>query len=257
MSDPKAKSAGNVTAGTTASYQKNLPKIMTAINNMIQGNELAKLQSAELTAPRYNTLQTNLANQMATSVAQNDADILNTSGRQRAATATEIDKGINPEFYTARAAGLDSLLGQLKMLDLDKANPEAERLVNLENARSGNIGNPTDGTNAVKNALQFGDERLKRSAALTNALNTANNFMGASKASFDPFGRSTATANIGGGTSVNPSSFRDAGGDVVATGNNLLGQIFGYQNTAANINANRRDVLDRMNETTSSLPSVS
>jgi len=257
MSDPKASSAGHIAAGTTKSYQKNLPKIMQGINELIQGNELAKLQSAELTAPRYSTLNTQLANTMATSVADNDANILDTSGRRRAGIATEIDKGINPEFYQAREAGLDSLLGQLKMLDLDKANPEAERLVNLENQRSGNTGNPTDGTNAVKNALQFGDERLKRSAALTNALNTANNFMGASKASFDPFGRSTATANIGGGTSINPSSFRDAGGDVTSTANNLMGNIFGYQNTAANINANRRDVLDRLNETTSSLPSIS
>jgi hypothetical protein len=216
---------------------------------------LAQLQAAQLTAPGVNQLEADRYNTITRNQAATDADILGTIGRDRASIASEIDRGINPEFYQAREAGLDSILGQLKMLDLNNANPEAERLVNLENVRTGNLTTPSNETNTVKNALQFGDERLKRSAALSQALNTANNFLTSSRATFDPFGRSVTTSTTNNAVG-SPSAF-GSNSQTSNLGNDLLGNVFGTFNNAIGINAQRRDSLDRFNETMGSLPSYS
>lgn len=245
----KARAASAETGAVLQQYTHKLPGLMKVINSIIGPNELAKLSSAQATTGGYDKLLADSNDYASTRAATTDAHLLDTVGRQKAATATDIDKGINPEFYSAKAAGLDSILGQLKMLSLDKANPEAERLVNLENTRSGNIGNPTEGTNTVKNALQFGDERLKRSAALTGALNTANNFLTTSRATFNPFGVSMSTPS----STSSGSTFGAVGSGVQGTSNNLLGNMFGTANNQANLRAGQRDSLDRANETMSSL----
>lgn len=255
--DPRPQTTSGAGGNVASTYRASLPKILQAINDAIPASELAKLGAARQVVPGYTDLA-NETNRSATLANERTAtDALNTSGREKAGIATEIDKGINPEFYQAKPEILKSLLGQLSSLDLNKPNVEAERLVNAENVRSGNAGN-NSGTTGVSNALQFENEKLKRSAALTGALNNANAFMTGSRASFDPFGRSTVSdANNTSNTPNIQSTFQSIGDDTLGIGQGLLGGLFNYKNTEAGITAQRRDTLDRTNETMSSLPNYS
>lgn len=255
--DPRAQTTSGAGGNIASTFKSSLPKLLAAINAAIPASELAKLGAAQQVVPAYTQLA-NETNRSSTLAGERTAtDALNTTGREKASIATEIDKSINPEFYQAKPQILNSLIGQLSNLDLSKPNVEAERLVNAENVRSGTAGN-NSGTTGVSNALQFENEKLKRSAALTGALNNANAFMTGSRASFDPFGRSTVSdANNTSNTPNIQSTFQSIGDDTLGIGQGLLSGLFNYKNTESGINAQRRDTLDRTNETMSSLPNYS
>jgi hypothetical protein len=253
--DPRPDNLNSTTSNVAGNFKRNIPKVLAAMNLAIAPNELAKLGAAQQVIPGY----TQLANQVNNATTINDEalnlGLLDTVGREKSRIATEIDKGINPEFYQAKPEVLSSILSQIKALDLNKPNIEAERLVNAENVRSGNAGN-NSGTTGVANALMFENEKLKRSAALTSALNTANGFLTSSRATFDPFGRSTVSDNTGSsGNKPNiASTFQSIGDDTLSVSDNFLSGTFGLRGKEADIKAGRRDPLDRTNETMSSQP---
>lgn len=252
--DPSADNPAVTTALNLAAYRRGLPRIMAATNAQILPTEQARLQAAQAVTPGYTNIINDAARAGAIAQGQTEADVLASSGVNRAQTAANIDRNIiNPESYIAQQAALNGILQQINALDLNNANPEAERLVNQENQRSGNIGTPASGTNSVKNALQFGNERLKRISALDQALNTATNFITSSKASFDPFGRST-TPGSPSFTAPAPNAFDSIGEGIGATGSNLLNNIFGTAAQAQDINANRRSSFEVIG---GSLPSYS
>ena len=256
--DPKLPSQIQTAKINTRAFNDALPKLMSGINSTILPSELARINAAEAVTPRYTALSNEANNSVRANSDAMDLALLDTYGRDKAAVATEIDKGINPEFYQAKEGVLSSLLSQLSNLRLDQPNVEAERLVNAENVRSGNNNVPARGVTAVGNALQFEGEKLKRSNALSAALNTTNDFLRSSRATFDPFGKSTVTDQTSNGSGVPAAtSFDKIGTTSAGFGESLLGNIFNSSINADTQNANRRDSLDRVNETMSSLPSYS
>jgi len=226
-----------------AAYRKGLPKLLNVTNQQILPNELARVNAAERVTPRYTDIINEANNSSGVNSAALENFILENFGVDKSRIASGIDKEINPEFYAAREAGLSNLLKGFDAIGLGD-DTAAERLVNAENVRSGNATNPTNATNTVSNALQFGDEKLKRVSALDSLLKTGNEFMPASKATFDPFGRSTAS----GGTTVNTAPQSNQFGDIAkgigSTTDNLLNNVFGTGNTALTANANRRGTAE-------------
>src|SRR5439155_20956096 len=107
--------------------------------------------------------------------------------------AESLNKQTNPEFYKTREQASDKLGELLSSINLGNANPEAERLVGQEAARTGNLATPS-ATSTVSNALSFGNELQKRRNALGQALGTASGFLPASQSQF---GQNVALNSIG------------------------------------------------------------
>jgi hypothetical protein len=268
MSDGKADSSNESTEEMITALTRNMPAFMQAQNKELLPTAQAQLETSKEISPAYQQLMTDLYKQFApqlaqtgsevdrisrTAAAETDADILDTFGRRLADVYKSIDTNLNPEYYQTRALGADSLKQLLGSINLDDASPEAERLVNQENIRSGNLGN-NSATNTVSNALSFGSEMSNRRSQLSNAINTASAFLQpASNAQFNP-----ATAALNRPTSNSGTSqfggVTKPGEQAYNAGNNMLNNLSQIKQTEMGINANRRDILDRMNETASSIP---
>jgi hypothetical protein len=260
--DNEAPTAVESTHESLQAMQQNLPALMQLYRNEIAPIEQAKLGASQGVSEAYQQLLADIYKKTAPQLAQTgrdidtanrlnnaniDAQILAGPGKQLAQSYSEIDKQLNPEYYKTREATSGKLQTLLNSINLDAPNIEAERLINQENVRSGNQGNASQ-TNTVANALQFGNENTKRQATLSNAINTATGFMqGSSNAQFNP-----ATTILNRPTSnTGVSQFggvQQAGDQAFNSGGGLLNAISGFQNNAMQINANRRDIMDRTNE---------
>lgn len=270
MGDDAAPQTSESTREMMEAFTETMPGFMQVMSQQVAPTERAKLASAQQTSPEWAQLTYDIYKQFAPQMAaagrdieaqnrlanaRTDAEILNTSGRDLAKTYKEIDTELNPEYYKTRAGASDSIAQLLGSINLNDASPEAERLINQENIRSGNLGNDS-ATNTVSNALSFGREMDNRRNQLSQAINTASAFLQpASNAQFNP-----ATAALNRPTSNSGLSqfggVQMPGNEAFSSGNNLMNNITSVRQAEMGINANRRDTLDRFNETMSSLPSV-
>jgi hypothetical protein len=267
--DPPAPSSSESTSDIITSLTRYLPDYMKVQNEQLGPQSQAQLNAAQQISPAYAKLASELYSiygpQLArtsgqveninrTAAANTDLDILKGSGGQLATEAQRIDKQLNPEFYNTRAAAGSKIGELLGSINLNDPNPEAERLVNQENARSGNLATPSS-TGTVANALSFGNEEQKRRDALGQALGQATNFLQPSQGSFNPIvtalNRPSTNAGQGQFTGVtNPSN------QAYQSGGQLAGQIGTLVGQKNDINANRRDALDRVNETLTGIGSI-
>lgn len=260
-SDPEAESSFDSLNGAMLATIANLPKFLQVTGENILPFEQQKLGAAQAISPGYNQLLTDLYTQSAPKLAQTGADverinrtgaaetdlaILRGSGGQLAKEGQELDKILNPEFYNTRAATADKLGQLLASIDLNNANPEAERLINQENERTGNA-NVSSNTNTVSNALSFGNELQKRRDSLGQALTVATQALQPMQGQFNPI--QTALNRPSSNTGENRfAGTQNPGGEAMVAGNNILGQSVGLKQQQNDINANRRDTLDRVTE---------
>lgn len=262
MSDPVAPSTSESTASIINSLTQYLPAYMKVQNEQLGPQNQAQLEVAKQVSPEYGKLLDSLYQQFApslaktgtqveninrTGAAQTDLDILRGSGGDLAREAVKIDKELSPEYYKTRELEANKLSQLLGSIDLNNPNPEAERLVNQENQRSGNTSANPNATTTVANALQFGNEGQKRRDALTEALNTATNFLQPSQGQFNPVVTALNRPSTNAGSSqfagvTNPS------GQAYQSGNQLLGSVTAANQQENQINANRRDSLDRVSQ---------
>lgn len=246
-----------------------LPDFMKVQNEQVLPQALAQLNAAKTISPEYNDLTTELARkylpQLAeigsgveninrTNAAKTDLDILKGSGGELVKEAQGLDKQLNPEYYNTRAAAGDKLGQLLGSINLNDANPEAERLVNQENIRSGNLNNSSS-TNTVSNALSFGSELDKRRNSLGQALSVATNFLQPSQSAFNPVVTALNRPSTNNGQSQF-SGVNQPGSQAYQSGQNLLNNSTQMKMQQNDINANRRDGLDRFNETLSGIGSI-
>lgn len=268
MSSPNAPSAGESTEQSLGAVIKYLPAFQELLNKNLKPTAEAEYGVAETVSPKYQKLMTDLYARYGpelarigadvdrisrTEGARTDAALVEGPGRDLARAYDKTDRELNPEYYNIRSQAGSSLGQLLSGINIDDAGPEAERLINQENIRSGTAAAPS-ATTTVGNALQFGNERIKRMGVLSNAIAQANQYMPAAQNQ----GFNSATAILNRPTSnTGQAQFggvqQGAGSSANATGQGLFNNVAGFQNNAAQINANRRDVLDRLNETTSSL----
>ena len=237
-----------------------LPGISQLFNEQILPGEQAQLGAAENISPRYYDLLTKLQTEYGPALARSGAGI-DAAARQAGAEndlsflqgtggdlLTQIDsqnKQLNPEFYRTRDSTSQALQQLLGSINLGDANPEAERLVNQENVRSGTLATPS-ATNTTKNALSFGNELQKRRDALSSAISTATNFLAPASVGVD----SSAVLNAG---KQNPGTANFTG--VVNPTNEGLNTARGYLDNLTGLRAvntqgnyQKRDWIDRVNE---------
>lgn len=250
----------------------NFPAYAATLRSQLPATSQAEFDAASQVSPQYAQLLSQLYGTYGPQLAQTGADverinrvgaagtdlaILQGPGGALVTQAQALDRSLNPEFYNVREQAAGRLGDLLSSVNPNDPNPEAERLVNQENIRSGNIGVPTNATNTVANALQFGDERMKRVNALGNAINTASNFLQTGRSEFNPVQTALGRPSTNAGASQFGGVTQGAGQNSYGMGQGLSQQIGAFTTQQNDINAGRRDSLDRFNETLGSLPSIS
>jgi hypothetical protein len=267
--DPPAVQSNESMSDIVRGLTQTLPEYMRVQNQQVLPQSQTQLEAAKVISPQYAALMNelyqlyapelakagaNVENINRTAAAKTDLDILRGSGGELAREAQNIDRTLNPEVYKTKASAADKLGQLLASINLDDANPEAERLVSQENVRTGNQGN-TSATNTVSNALSFGGELDKRRASLSNAINTATNFLQPAQGSFNPI--QTALGRPSTNTGSNQfTGISNPGSQAYQSGAQLLGSSTALKQQQNDINANRRDALDRFNETLTSVGSI-
>lgn len=254
MSDPKPPSSSESFSSVMQSLIQNLPAYMQVANSQLGPQAQAQLGAAQATSPGYSELLTNLYKQYAPQLARTGVDAASAAdlgsitgtGGEVARRTQQLDRQLNPEYYATRSAQADKLGQLLGSINLNNANPEAERLVNQENIRSGNINNPT-ATGTVSNALSFGNEFQKRRDALGAAINTASGFLQPSAGNFNT--AQIALNRPAGASGVSQfAGIQKPGDQAFQAGANLLSSGTALKQQQIDVNANRRDIIDRINE---------
>lgn len=273
--DPAPSNAIESTDIMMQALQKNLPGLTQVTAQNILPYEQAKIDASKVISPQQMDLQTqlydtygqrlnNIGNEIARtnaiSQAETDKQVLEGPGKELISSALAAQRVADPEYFRTREAmapALEKLIGSYDLTGGLSAGENAamERSVNQGNAARGVATAPSN-IATVQNAVQFGDATRRRQqenqAGLANALNVGTGFLPASRTGFDPFKVATGKTS-GANTGENKfTGTQQVGADTMGMSTNMFNQIANTHNNAANINAQRRDGLDRFNETFSS-----
>lgn len=257
--DPAPQSGGESTAEMLAAYTRGLPGLMDVTNAQILPNELAQLASAQATSPQMAALQAqiygtsgrelnrignSIADENAMASAQRDANIMTGPGAALIEAANQAQRKIDPEYYKLReqsAAGIGQMFNPLT----GGENEAITRSLNRQNIQGGNFNVPSM-TNVVGNAQTFGNASRDR---LGQAIGMATGAMPGMRSGVDVFQQATGKPSF---ANTGDARFMGAqqgqGQQTMGMGQGLLQQAGENQRMSQNINANRRDSLDRMNE---------
>lgn len=269
MGDPKQESTGSGVAAAIKNLEAFLPRLSSAITGNILPIEQAKLDVSKVISPQQYDLMTQLYKtygpELAKIAAQNervgreagaatDLSLAQGAGGQLAQELASLENRINPEVAGARKAAGTKLEELLNSINLNDANPEAERLVSQEAGRSGNISNPS-ASSTVANALGFGDQLAKRRAQLSSAISSATQFLPTAKSGVDAVG-------VALGRGANPAGearFTGAaqtGNESFDLGSNLFGSSMGLEQQRRQLDAQRETALDKVNQSIAAIGSV-
>ncbi len=260
--DAPAPSGGESTSQMLGGYEVGLPGFSRVANAQILPNELAQLEAAQSVAPGWaelarniyaqygpqmNQLGSDIAAQNAMSQAKSDAAIYAGPGKDIAASALEVAKLNDPEYYATRQA-ISEKLPELLTGKLTAGEEEAmSRGIARDNTDMGTAGRQST-LQAARNATLYGGAVRDR---MTDALQLATGALPTFKSGVD-----TGAQVLGRPTSTNTGDSRvpqfgqgQLGQQSGQLSNNLLGQVGENERNRMNINANRRDTLDRFNQT--------
>lgn len=274
--DPAPASAGETTANQMQALITHLPDLTRVTGENILPFEQARLDASKAISPQENALALQLyqqfgpalnalgmqiAGQNQQAAVSNDAAALNA-----ASNAGLVDKALalqrqaDPEYYKMRegiGAGASRLMqsfegdgGMLSPTELE----QIARGLNRTNVRAGlnSVGSPTAG---VVNAMQFGEAGQQRKMNFQNSLSSAlastANAMAGTKSGFDPFQVATGRSAFAPNTGENKfqGNSQGLGQSTLGLSNNLLQQTGENARQYNQLNAQRRDSLDRFNTT--------
>lgn len=172
--------------------EKYFPRYNEIISGQILPTEQAKFDAAAAMSPQYQQLQNDLVKQFGPEAAMLAANIERISRNADASTTTNILSNYGPQLAEAarltdaayerpedkalREAGTNQVTNLLNSINLNDSTEEARRYVNQEAIRAGGYNAPS-ATNTVSNALSFGKEMDNRRERLSQAIQTAANFM--------------------------------------------------------------------------------
>lgn len=262
-SDPKTPHISTQLKAIVGGLVKQFPQLTSILgsqNLAVAENEQA---TREAIAPREQALSAGLYKQYAPQYGEVGSGVdlaaLNGAGGQSVLAADKLDRTIDPEYYASRNAS-SSKLGQL----LSGMDPNALTGAERENtarglARSGyqngELNTPSN-QGAINAALTYGSALDTKRSGVANAINTATAAIPTFKSGKDVFNQATGGAResnkvFGGAT--------DFGGDSAAAGaqqaSEALGVTAAINTQKRQIQSQRRDSVDRVNEGLSSIPS--
>lgn len=271
-SDAPAPTATESTAEMMRAYTAGLPDLLNVTSQNILPVEKAMLEASQAVSPGYTKLQTDLYGTYGPELTRIGSELNRQNEMAQIATDTgalaEANKAgglleqaragqekLDPEYYTSRALASSKLGDLLNSIDVNglsgSERAEVSRSLARDNAATGNT-DPSS-LSTVSNAMTFGSALDKKRNSLMNALNTASQLAPTFKSGQDAFQMTTGrsgSANTGTGQFVGNTQ---TGGTTTAMGNSLLGQVGQANSNAMNINANRRDTLDRVSQVGSTI----
>lgn len=229
--DPPAPSTQESMASILQAYQQNLPGLIKAtvpgMTDIAQGNVAA----AQATGDPYAQLQQHL---------------LQTYGPALAATEKNIDQSVNPEYYQTRSTiskGIQDLVGGMDPNKLSGSeSAEVERGLNRLNPNQVNSPIKT-----VQNAATFGSALANKRAQFEQALGLATGALG--PMTNQSVGQMAQTNFLG--------ANQGAGQSGLQFGQGALNNATSLRQQQNDINAQRRDPLDRATQVLGSLPNIS
>lgn len=274
--DPPAPSVGQSVGEMMREFTGAFPDFLKVTSAGMVPAAQAQLAANQATAPGLAKLQAELyqafgpqmgaisnqidaANRMAGT--QSDLAVLQGPGKQLVQDATALQKTVDPEYYATRTGVADNLSKLFSSIDLNGRlsggeNEALSRGIAQENERRGLSTTPSQ-TAALSNAMTFGGAQHAREQEaknnLTQALQVANGALPALKSGTDVFQVATGRPSVNAGDSKFTGVDTSLGSSANGLGSNLLGQIGGLTQQKNDINANRRDSLDRFNQTFSSV----
>lgn len=259
--DPPSPTANESTQAMLNAYTTGLPEYYQMSNKQMLPNELATLSATQAVSPAYaaladqlykaygpsiNKTGSDIASQNAMAQAQSDAAIYKGPGQDIARSALDVAKITDPEYYKTRET-LGNRLGEMMQPGLTGGEETAiSRGVARDNVNSG-VGERQSIAQQASNATRYGGAERDR---MTQALSLATGALPTLKSGTDvgsqTVGRPTTT---NAGDSRLPGAATNVGASTVQQNQNFLNNIAGFQNTAMGVNAQRRDTLDRFNQT--------
>jgi hypothetical protein len=265
MGDPKPTDVGQSTNQSMQAVIENLPRYMQAINQQLLPTAQANLSTEQAISPAEQALQYQLFNQFAPQYAQTQSQIqaqqqqaqgasnlasIQGAGGQATMANQALQQQIDPEYYAVRNNSANKLLDLLNNPISGSEQTAIER-ANSQNALGGGRLGLNTNQQTVSNAMNFGSAGRDR---LGQALTLATQSLPGYKSGVDTFAQATGQ----GGTMTNAQN--PIGSPSTLTGQNQLGQqaygtATGLSNQTAatsmnnaNIEANRRDSLDRVQQ---------
>lgn len=277
--DPAAPTVGESTAQQLQALTANLPGLMQSVGGNILPYE-QQLQTAQNTiAPqqaqlnadlfaKYGSQLNDIGNQLASSTAlsqaKSTADVLNGPGQAALSAADAAQRKLDPEYYATRSLESGKIGDLLNSIDLNGLSGSERAEVERSNAQqdaSRGIANSPSQTATVNNAMNFGSALQNKRNALSQAISTATGFLpnaqGPINAVATTTGKSSNNAGVSQFSGVGTSQTGQLGGATNSLASGLLGNVNNTATSSADINANRRDSLDRVTGVLGSLPSVS
>jgi hypothetical protein len=267
--DPRPSTAGESTDDMMKAWIANLPNLLRTqnqiTNELAPGQEQSSLDLARTFLPQFTQVGLDQQRQQQLGQAGTDLATIQGPGKQLNAAVLEAQKAADPEYYAERAQAADALSKLFGSLDTPTGElsgserAEIERSLNRDNAAAGII-SPT-ATSTVSNALTFGNagaaKKQQQQGAISNAVNTATAQMPAAKSGIDVLQTTLGRPSVS-NTGLSQFSGIPAQGQANnAASGALMNTIGTNMANAQNINANRRDALDRATQVLGSLPSVS
>jgi hypothetical protein len=275
--DPPAPPEQESTWNMLESYRQQFPNFLSITNEGVKPAAEAQLAANQAVAPglarlqeeiyrAYGPLYAETANKIAAdqaqSTAQSDLDVVTGTGRDLVREGIETQKLADPEYFKTResvSSGLERLLASIDPSGRLSAgeNEAISRGIAQQNQSRG-IANTPSQTAVVQNAMTFGgaqrDREIQGQNQLGMALQTANQALPALKSGVDAFQTATGKSSmVNAGDSKFTGVDTSLGNSANNLGSNLLGQIGALTQQNNDINANRRDSLDRFNESFSSV----
>lgn len=254
--DQNAPTPNESTGETMQALIKYLPGFLQQQRIAQPKTEKAKVETAEEFSPRWSALQNELYKQFGPQLAetaraidaanrlggaQADTAVLEGPGRESFRAVQDMLKESDPEFFAIRQQAADQV-GQLLGGDLTGAETEAiERKLARDRVQSG-ITTPTS-TNTVAEAMKFGDAARNRKL---QGVQAATSFLPSSRTGFDPTQVALGRPSINTGDSKFLGVTQPASAENSA--NNFFNQIAGFESQKLDINSQKRDWMDRVNE---------
>lgn len=272
--------AGRNLADQTQSLQNILPYLTEALNKAGVSSALGGLDASRATSGGYAELQANLFNtygpvlnqigneiqrQNALASASRENEVLQGPGKDLVKNAYDLSQIYDKPYYDTRAQSSSRLKDLMDSIDLSGGLSETERReIQQGQARQGiqrGTLNAPSNTDVVSNAMQFGQaghaRQQEAKSNLSDAIAKAAAFLPTAKSGVDVFqtatGRSSST-NPGqslftGTKDANNSNSYGLAGNLLSAGTNI-------STTGMNIDANKKDWLDKFNQIASGIGSI-
>jgi hypothetical protein len=226
------QSSQETTDQILSAYTSRIPDLLKATSSVSSKLAQDELEASKATTGGYNQLAIDSTNNYAGAMAdaQNKVNkgILEGSGGDVAVAAKALDDKVNPEYAAIRnkaASQTGNLLDSINLQGLSGGErAEVERSLGKSNTATGNLG-LDNATNAVSNAMSFGDRLSQKRQELSGIVNGASGFMATKNGTFNPVQTafSGPTGAAGNFTATNPTS----NGGALQFGQGALGTVGG------------------------------